>query len=199
MLVSDDGPETKDVLGELTSRYKVHHARISPYNSQANGFIEGSHRAFILGLRKLTRGTGKSWRAHFHGILWSERATRGSCFDDFVGVPSVVGFRGGSSGGTSCSPPGEPCRGIGLPHVRNHWLSGPGRWSAEIGMWKRRVVVLCASVRKVGSYSTTSIRPVLPLCMRVPWFSSIILPCPSVQVALRQAPLPSVWPVPCCN
>lgn len=73
VLISDNGPETSEVVEELVNRYKALYVRISPYNSRANGTIEVSHRMFIYALRKLANSTGLHWTKHYHSLLWSER------------------------------------------------------------------------------------------------------------------------------
>lgn len=91
VMVSDNGPEHQEVFRELMKRFKVKHVTISPYNSQANGFIEVAHRMFILGLRKLTAGFAKGWDKHLPALLWSERVT----IRDGIGMSPfhyVVGF-----------------------------------------------------------------------------------------------------------
>ena len=47
VVVSDSGPEIKDVTMYLWMKYKVKHVRISAYNLKVNGFIEVSHKLIV--------------------------------------------------------------------------------------------------------------------------------------------------------
>ena len=42
-IVTDNGPTFVAVVGYLSKKYGIHHIRISPYNSQANGIVEHKH------------------------------------------------------------------------------------------------------------------------------------------------------------
>ena len=42
-IVTDTGPAFVKAVGYLTKHYKVHHIRISGYNSRANGIVERTH------------------------------------------------------------------------------------------------------------------------------------------------------------
>ena len=42
-IVSDNGPNYVAAITHLAEKYGIHHIRISPYNSQANGLVERRH------------------------------------------------------------------------------------------------------------------------------------------------------------
>ena len=53
VVVSDSGPETKDVIIYLWKKYKIKYVRISAYNLKVNRFIKISHKLIIQVLQKL--------------------------------------------------------------------------------------------------------------------------------------------------
>lgn len=74
-IVTDNGPAFLSAAGYLSKRYGIHHIRISPYNSQANGIVESSHGATREALVKTSEATGWKWPRLIHAIFWSERVT----------------------------------------------------------------------------------------------------------------------------
>jgi hypothetical protein len=42
-IITDNGPAFVEALNWLAEQYGIHHIRISPYNSQANGIVEHCH------------------------------------------------------------------------------------------------------------------------------------------------------------
>jgi transposase InsO family protein len=55
-IVTDNAPVIKAAVDDLVARYNVHHVRISPYNSQANGIIEQRHRDVREAIMKSSEG-----------------------------------------------------------------------------------------------------------------------------------------------
>ena len=95
VVISDSGPETKDVIMYLWKKYKVKHVRISAYNSKVNRFIEVSHKPIVQVLQKLTFGMGCGWHLHLHSVLWADRNTVQSStgmtpFHFVMGVEAVL-------------------------------------------------------------------------------------------------------------
>lgn len=60
MVVSDSGPETKDVIIYLWKKYKIKYIMISVYHLKANNLIEVSHKLIVQALQKLTFRLGHS-------------------------------------------------------------------------------------------------------------------------------------------
>lgn len=74
-LVTDNGSPFLLALEYLGKRYKIHHIRISAYNSQAQGIVERKHFDVRESLVKTANATGKTWPAVLHSVLWAERVT----------------------------------------------------------------------------------------------------------------------------
>lgn len=47
VVVSDSGPETKNITMYLWKKYKIKHVRISAYNLKVNRFIKISYKLII--------------------------------------------------------------------------------------------------------------------------------------------------------
>ena len=60
VVVSDSGPETKDVIIYLWKKYKIKYIRISVYHLKANNLIEVSHKLIVQALQKITFRLGHS-------------------------------------------------------------------------------------------------------------------------------------------
>jgi hypothetical protein len=73
-IVTDNGTPFVKALDYLAKKYKIHHIRISPYNSRANA-VERSHRPLREVLLKTAASTQTSWPQHFPAALWAERVT----------------------------------------------------------------------------------------------------------------------------
>lgn len=74
-IVTDNAPVIKAAVDDLVARYNVHHVRISPYNSQANGIIERRHRDVREAIMKSSEGEESRWYSHAHAAFWAERVT----------------------------------------------------------------------------------------------------------------------------
>lgn len=75
VIVTDNGGPFISALDYLAKRYGINHIRISPYNKQANGIAERSHRSVRDALVKTSADTGLPWPRVTHAIFWAERAT----------------------------------------------------------------------------------------------------------------------------
>jgi hypothetical protein len=74
-LVTDNGSAIKAAVEELTAKYSLHHIKISPYNSRANGVVERAHRSIRDALVKTCEGDIKKWAAVLPYVAWSDRVT----------------------------------------------------------------------------------------------------------------------------
>jgi transposase InsO family protein len=74
-IVTDNGPAWIKALKWLTKRYNIHHIRISPYNSQANGLVERAHRSIRDALVKVSDDDLTDWDEHAPYVFWSDRIT----------------------------------------------------------------------------------------------------------------------------
>jgi transposase InsO family protein len=96
-IVTDNGPEVKGAVDELCLRYKIHHIRISPYNSQANGVVENGHFILRQSIIKACDGDTGHWPYLTHHALWADRITirQSTGFSPFYlnkGVEPVLPF-----------------------------------------------------------------------------------------------------------
>jgi hypothetical protein len=60
---------------ELAAKYHINHIRISPYNSQANGVVERTHRDFRESLIKICDGEASKWISVAPYVAWADRIT----------------------------------------------------------------------------------------------------------------------------
>ena len=76
MISTDNGSEfDNEILKRLLEDYNVHHIKILPYSSRAQGIVERSHRTFKEALyRSCWPGPGL-WPTKFHQALWAEQIT----------------------------------------------------------------------------------------------------------------------------
>ena len=74
-IITDNGPAFIEVLCILASRYNVHHIRISPYNSQANGVVEWRHYNVRKAIVKSCKGVESHWPHTIHSVFWAEQIT----------------------------------------------------------------------------------------------------------------------------
>ena len=74
-IVTDNGKPFIKALEVLARWYGINHIRISPYNKQANGIAERSHRSVRDALVKVCADTGMLWPKAAHSIFWAERVT----------------------------------------------------------------------------------------------------------------------------
>lgn len=74
-IITDNGTPFVKALEYLATKYKVHHIRISGYNSRANGIVERAHYDVRQALYKAADGEENRWYAVAHSVFWSERVT----------------------------------------------------------------------------------------------------------------------------
>ncbi|KAJ8463434.1 hypothetical protein ONZ45_g17581 [Pleurotus djamor] len=74
-LVTDNGTAFVKALDYLAEKYRIRHIRISPYNSQANGIVERSHRNVRDALMKTVNHDEKRWVEACPAVFWAERVT----------------------------------------------------------------------------------------------------------------------------
>ena len=74
-IVTDNGKAFVSALQELTSKYNVNHIEISPYNSQANGPVERSHRDIRESILKMAGNDRKNWPIYAAKVFWADRIT----------------------------------------------------------------------------------------------------------------------------
>ena len=60
-VVTDNGPSFGQEFSEMLQRYGIHHIKISPYNSQANGVVERGHYNIREALIKLCGDNLSQW------------------------------------------------------------------------------------------------------------------------------------------
>jgi hypothetical protein len=74
-IATDNRPAFIKALDWLAKTYHIHHIRISPYNSQAQGPIERRHFDVRESLIKAADGNEKKWHQVAHSVFWAERIT----------------------------------------------------------------------------------------------------------------------------
>ena len=74
-IVTDNGSSIVSACEYLSKTYKVHHIRISGYNSQANGLVERTHFDVRQSLYKASNGEESKWSKALNTVFWSERIT----------------------------------------------------------------------------------------------------------------------------
>ncbi|KAJ2969095.1 hypothetical protein NUW54_g13043 [Trametes sanguinea] len=74
-LVTDNGSAFISAVRSLEKRYHIHHIKVSPYNSQANGIAERSHFDMRQILFKAAGGDQRKWSQVAHHAFWAERVT----------------------------------------------------------------------------------------------------------------------------
>lgn len=74
-IVTDNGPAFVQAAEYLSSRYKVNHIKISPYNSQANGPVERRHYDVCESLIKAAEGAENRWTQVAPAVFWAERVS----------------------------------------------------------------------------------------------------------------------------
>lgn len=74
-IVTDNGSPFVKALDILAKRYRIHHIRISTYNSQAAGVIERRHFNVREALIKSADGDVSKWSSVAHSVFWAERVT----------------------------------------------------------------------------------------------------------------------------
>ncbi|CDO76308.1 hypothetical protein BN946_scf184917.g24 [Trametes cinnabarina] len=74
-LVTDNGSAFLSAVRDLEKCFNLHHIKISPYNSKANGIVERSHFDTRQVLFKAADGDQKRWSQVAHYAFWAERVT----------------------------------------------------------------------------------------------------------------------------
>jgi hypothetical protein len=64
-----------EALNWLAEQYSIHHIRISPYNSQANGIVECHHLDVREAIMKVCDGEEQKWPTAMHAVFWAEQIT----------------------------------------------------------------------------------------------------------------------------
>ena len=74
-VITDNGPETKGAFEILVEKYNIHHIRISPYNSKANGVVERGHFILREALIKSCEGQINRWPDLLPLAVFADRIT----------------------------------------------------------------------------------------------------------------------------
>ena len=74
-VVTDNGPSFSKEFAELLKQYGLHHIKISPYNSQANGVVERGHFNIREALVKLCDGDLSQWPLMVPAAVFADRIT----------------------------------------------------------------------------------------------------------------------------
>lgn len=74
-IVTDNGSSIVSACEYLSKTYKIHHIRISGYNSQANSLVERSHFDVRQSLYTASNGEESKWSKALNTVFWSERIT----------------------------------------------------------------------------------------------------------------------------
>ncbi|KAJ8453566.1 hypothetical protein ONZ45_g19666 [Pleurotus djamor] len=74
-IVTDNGTPFIKAVDYLAKTYGIHHIRISPYNSQANGIVERQHFSVREALSKACDGDKKKWVSVAPAVFWAERVS----------------------------------------------------------------------------------------------------------------------------
>ncbi|RDB30638.1 hypothetical protein Hypma_005935 [Hypsizygus marmoreus] len=74
-IVTDNGKNYIATVEWLAQKYHIHHIRISPYNSQANGIIKRRHFDVRESMIKAADGIPTKWPDTAHSVFWAERVT----------------------------------------------------------------------------------------------------------------------------
>ena len=74
-IVTDNGTAYVAALDWLAERYGIHHIRISPYNSQANGIVERQHRTVRDSIFKACNGDDSRWPTVAPFAFWADCTT----------------------------------------------------------------------------------------------------------------------------
>jgi hypothetical protein len=74
-IVTDNSPAFVEALNLLAEQYGIHHIRISPYNSQANGIVKRHHLDVREAIMKVCNGEERKWPTAMHAVIWAEWIT----------------------------------------------------------------------------------------------------------------------------
>ena len=96
-IVTDNGAPIVAGLEWLSKTYHINHIRISPYNKQANGIVERSHRTIRESIVKACEGDTTRWPTVAPFAFWVDRVTvrKATGYSPFYmvhGVEAVLPF-----------------------------------------------------------------------------------------------------------
>ncbi|KAJ8457162.1 hypothetical protein ONZ45_g18426 [Pleurotus djamor] len=74
-IVTDNVTPFIRAVDYLSKTYGIHHIRISPYNSQANGIVERQHFSVREAISKACDGDEKKWVSVAPVVFWAERVS----------------------------------------------------------------------------------------------------------------------------
>src|SRR5882724_8660016 len=74
-IVTDNGPAFVATAGYLSEKYGIHHIKISPYKSQANGIVERKHFDKCESLMKTCNNEHSKWVHMAPLVFWADRIT----------------------------------------------------------------------------------------------------------------------------
>ena len=74
-IVTDNGPAFVAAAGYLSEKYGIHHIKISPYNSQANGVVERKHFDICESLMKMCNNEHSKWVCMAPLVFWADQVT----------------------------------------------------------------------------------------------------------------------------
>jgi hypothetical protein len=73
--VTDNGAAFVAACEDLAAKFNINYIRISPYNSQANGAVERTHRDFRESLIRSCDGDASRWTSAAPYVAWADRIT----------------------------------------------------------------------------------------------------------------------------
>ena len=74
-IVTDNAPQYIQAAEFLSEKFHIHHIKISPYNSRAQGPIERRHYDVQEALIKTTEDDERKWPDVAPSVFWAERVT----------------------------------------------------------------------------------------------------------------------------
>lgn len=74
-IVTDNGPETRGATKRLLERHNIPQARISAYNSRANGVVERGHYTIREAIIRFCEGDVKKWPQYVDLAFFADRIT----------------------------------------------------------------------------------------------------------------------------
>src|SRR6266481_6028297 len=74
-IVMDNGPAFVAAASYLSEKYGIHHIKISPYNSQANGLVERKHFDICKSLMKACNNDHAKWVLMAPVVFWADHVT----------------------------------------------------------------------------------------------------------------------------
>ena len=74
-IVTGNGPAFVAATGYLSEKYGIHHIKISPYNSQANGLVERKHFDIHESIMKACNNDHTKWFLMVPVVFWADCVT----------------------------------------------------------------------------------------------------------------------------